>query len=227
MSFRTTTLLMIGCLTTVGAIRPAAAATPDPFESWAYGDRGRLEFGVGAAGVTNDPFLWRGGVTWRVGIHFFELLALDMRWFLSPDRGEDDLKGITQELIGLNEIAPDISRMLFAFTPGVLFTPLHAEDGGIASLDLSLFVGGGIVHTVDDENLINCPAEYVEYMEQDHPAFTYGVNLRIKLQDIVAFTILPQLIHHTEEVPSGWGLNEETKNNWLFNLQVSFLTPEF
>jgi len=220
-------LILLGAVLASSAIQPASASPADPFSTWAYGDRGRLEFGFGAGGVTNDPFLWRGGFTWRVGIHFFELLALDMRWFLSPDREADDLKGLTHMLIETKELAPDISRMTFAFTPGVLFTPLHAEDGGIASLDLSLFVGGGIVHTEDDENLILCPSEYVDYLEQDHPAFTYGVNLRIKLEDVVAFTVLPQLIHHTEEVPSSWGLNEETKNNWLLNFQVSFLTPEF
>jgi len=210
----------------IASAGPASAQTADPFESWAYGDRGRLEFGFGAGGVTNDPFLWRGGVTWRVGIHFFELLALDMRWFLAPESEEDhDLKDLTNQLLHRNEITPDISRMLFAFTPGVLFTPLHAEDGGIASLDLSFFVGGGIVHTKEDEAFLYGGSK--DYIEQDHPAFTYGVSLRIKLDDVVAFGMHPQLIHHTEEVDTGWGLNEETKNNWLLNIQVSFLTPEF
>lgn len=203
-----------------------AEEIPDPFESWQYGDRGRLEIGVGAAGITNDPFVRRGGPTLRVGIHLFEAVAIDLRFFIMPDGGDKDLKGLTHMLMATKEVVPDISRMLFAFTPGVLYTPLHVEDWGIGALDFSLFVGGGIVYTEEDEELIFVSEEYGT---QVHPAFTYGVNLRIKLADVVAFSLMPQVIHHDEEVERydfSEGPLVESKANLMLNAQISFLTPE-
>ena len=217
-------LLLALCLAPVSTA--LAQEAPDPFDSWQYGDRGRFEIGFGAGGITNDPFLRRGGFTWRVGIHLFEMLAIDLRWFLMPDRGADDLKDLTAYLAETSEVVPDISRVLFAFTPGVLYTPLHVEDWGVASLDFSLFVGAGMMHTVEDEELIDTTEEYAV---QTHPAFSYGVNLRIKLDDVVAFSIMPQVIHHDEDVQLAFSeeLFIESKANVMLNAQISFLTPEF
>jgi len=219
-------LLLVLSLCVAPCTTGLAQDAPDPFESWQYGDRGRLEIGVGGGGITNDPFLRRGGVSWRVGIHLFELLAVDLRWLLMPGRGEGDLKDLTSYLTATNEVTPDISRVLFAFTPGILFTPLHVEDWGVGALDFSLFVGGGILRTEEDEELV-MPTE--EYAVQIHPAFSFGMNLRVKIADVVALSVMPQMIRHEEEVQrtDSDEMVVESKANLVFNAQISFLTPEF
>ena len=214
---------LLGLLLTLTCALPARAA--DPFDSWQIRDRGRVEIGFGAGGVTNDPFLERLLITARVAIHAHELFAIDLRFFVSPNLGESDLKETTFKMMQQKEVVPDISRLIFVFTPGVLFTPLHVEAGRLAAFDLSFFFGGGMLLTHDDEDLIAMTSEGEEYFKQVHPGLTMGMSLRVLIEPGVAFSFHPQMLTHIEQVHREDGMNLEMKNNLMMVWQVSFLTP--
>jgi len=215
----------MGVALLIATVFACPARADGPFDDWMYSDRGRVEIAVGLGGVTNDPFLKRLYVVPRVALHVHEVLAVDLRFFLSPNLGDSDLSNLAGKLQHQKEVVPDISRILFAFTPGVLLTPLHLEDDGIAAFDLSLFAGAGLVVTEDDRDLISVTPEGEPYFEQTHPVLAFGLSARLMLDPGVAFGFHPQWNTHVEQVHREDGMNLETKQNFFLVFSVSFLTP--
>ncbi len=219
MSRLTTATLVLAAVTAM-ALGPITAQASTASQVWTLGDQGQIEIGIGAGGTTNDPFLKRFLIGWRVAFHPHDVLALDLRFFVSPNLGDADRKALTNQLEQRNEVVPDLSRILFAFTPGLMMTPLHAEEGG-ASLDFSFFVGGGMVVTQDDEELVQGGEE--QYRDQVLPAMSWGVSARVKLFERIAFGLYPQFVTHIEQVSRAEGLNLEMKNNLFMMFQFSVL----
>ena len=202
----------------------SANNSSDPFDAWQVSDRGRIELGIGAGAVTNDPFLNRLIITPRIALHIHELFAVDLRFIISPDRGEDELKDLAHRLMEQKEVVPDLSRLIFAFTPGVLFSPLHLETGNGAAFDLSFFLGGGLVVTHDDEDLAFWAGSDT-YLEQVHPAFAAGVSVRMLFEPGIAISFHPQLTAHVEQYEREGAVYEETREATMMMVQVSFLPP--
>ena len=204
----------------VMALVSNAAHASTASQLWELGDQEQIEIGFGAGLTTNDPFLRRFLIAWRVAFHPHDVLALDLRFFASPNLGDSDRKSLTNQLEQRNEVVPDLSRILFAATPGLLMTPLHAEDGN-AALDFSFFVGGGLVVTQDDEELVQGGEE--KYRDQVLPAMSWGAFVRVKLFNRVAIGMYPQFVSHIEQVSRAEGLNLEMKNNLFLVFQFSVL----
>jgi len=207
----------------VMALSVPYSALADPFDSWQYRDAGRIEVGVGGGFVPKDLFLAQSSVNWRVAIHVHELFAVDLRWLASPTEGEADVRYLTHLLENRWDVDTHLSRVAFAFTPGLLVSPLHAEAPGFGALDVSFYVGGGMVRTLIDFR--GAPVGDDSYTDQIHPVFVLCPSIRLKIADVVAIGFHPIYMVYPEQEGRADGLLEQVKRpGWLI-WQVSLLTP--
>jgi len=217
----------ITCLLFIAAlVSPATVKAQEPTTGSRFADRGRLEIGLGASVITNNAFIRQGFFSWRVAVHLHERVAVDLRWFAREFGGDLARKPLINQFDQRaetipDEAAPSISRAVFAFTPGILVTPVHVEDQGVAALSISIFAGAGLVRTLDEEELQ--PQE--PFDDQTLPSVTAGLSMRLKLKNTVAFSAHPQLAIYTEKVTRVESEPSKVLSPLLLTFQVSILTP--
>jgi hypothetical protein len=235
------TIVAIAALASLLAA-PASAYEPDQ----ALGEP-TLDLAFNPGFSANDDFVHLGGLGLRVAFRPIRLLGVDFMLAGMPDRGEGDYTSLTGRFRNEEEVVPDISRLtsatLVSFVTSPLVGQLHSPTSAPHFVAWYLLIGGGGVSTRDDTAIVRSPcAEYAtmqerkadtangcQYVDQVHPAFTFGTGLRGRFFGALLVGLEVRVIAYTEEIfrpyggPEEVGLDEKKLVWW--SLQVGASLP--
>ena len=107
-----------------------------------------LNVGAGFGTNYNDPFISQTFVRVDAGYQF-GVVGVEASVLYSPDRGQDDWKALTEQLVNYNRVSPDISKVgLGGDLQAVFMTP--SSSAGAAKVSAGMAWGVGMVYTADD-----------------------------------------------------------------------------
>lgn len=186
---------------------------------------GRYEAAPHIGFVTNDPFINRYLVGGSFAYHVTEIFGVELSGTFSPTFGTLDYKGITKQIIGENEVTPDISRIQFYVNGNFQFSPIYGKvalgAGRIIGFDLFGVFGTGVVNTKDDLVALqktDDPAA-IATESQFHPTLNFGGGIRIIFSDTFAWRIEGRGLSYIEVLESS---TLEMKNNFTLLSSFSF-----
>ena len=167
-----------------------------------------LALTVAGSAVVNDPFLKRRGVRTNVVKRLSPMVGVEATAGFYPDLGESDLTDLTKQISDGNNVAPDISRLMYVADVGVVFYPLRGSGqllGQPVAYDISAGVSFGVAHTKDDGTVSGlldgadnqCPdlsslnsgseqALFCQTQIQNHPTSGSHLGLVLYLSDSMA-----------------------------------------
>lgn len=146
---------------------------------------GRVEATPFVGMVTNDPFIRRIMFGADLAYHFTELFAFELQGSFDPNFQEGDWKPITRQITGANQVAPEISRMMWHMTGNFNFSPFYGKLATVGKnaimFDIYGTFGAGVVGTSDDLELIGNEGEprAEATRNQVHPTLSFGGGLRV------------------------------------------------
>lgn len=186
---------------------------------------GRFEATPNIGLVTNDPFIRRILFGVDLGYHVTEIFAIELRGAFSPNLGDGDHKAITKQIIGANQVTPEISRMMWYSTMNFSYSPLYgkiAVPGGGDPIIFDIYgtFGLGIVGTLDDLELIQKEDDplAIATASQVHPALSFGGGLRVAFNKTFALRFEARSMSYIGVLES---TRLELKNNILLSLGAS------
>lgn len=189
---------------------------------------GRWELSPHAAFVSNDPFLNRYIVGAGVGYHITEIFAIEGMIDFSPDLGEGDWKPLTSQLVGENNVSPDISKLTYFGEACFVFSPIYGKAAirgrNIINFDIYGKFGMGATATADDLDALQAEGEptAVATQNQVHPTTNFGGGARVVFNQNVALRVEGRSMIYIETVDSD---TLEMKNNFIIQAAVSFFVP--
>lgn len=190
---------------------------------------GRVEAGVHAGAVANDPFLNRYIIGATVGYHLTEVFSLEADLGFSPDLGDDvDWKPLTHQLVENNHVSPDISKLGLYGSFGFGFSPIYgkvAVGHRIIIFDIFGVFGAGLARTADDLDALQAdPGDIAAEASanQFHPTTNLGGGLRIVLSPSFAVRLEGRSLVYIETVQS---TTLEMKNNLILQATATFFFP--
>ena len=181
---------------------------------------GRGEGGVHLGFVTNDPFINRYLFGGDFTYHVTEVLGLGIDGTFSPDFGQGDWKGITDQLVNNNKVSPDISKLIWNLNATAQFSPIYGKlavvGGKIIVFDIYGIFGFGVVGTLDDEDAIQCDGGATSpctlTLNQVHPTTTAGGGFRVAFSKRIAARIEGRTLSWVETLN---GTSLEMKNYFI------------
>ena len=196
---------------------------------------GRYEFAPHVGFVTNDPFVRRILFGAGLGYHITEVLGIEASGSFSPELGEGDTsadyKRITRQLLTVNQVSPDISKILAIANASFQFSPIYGKlavgSSGIINFDIFGSFGTGIVLTRDDANAfgIENPDDDPDFDATDqqmHPTLNYGFGARVVLSEGFAIRVEGRGLSYIEVLES---TSLEMKNNFTVLASASLFFP--
>lgn len=211
------------------ALLASPARARESFEEAVHGPR--LEI-AGTFGGGGDDFVRRGGGGLRVSFLPIRFVGAELLMFAMPELGPASYTQRLNVFRFAAEVAPDISPETGLFTGSVLLVPLLGRvtfpDGARGELGLHLGLGGGMVATVDDVDLVQhvcaqyAPAEQrgrqdegCHVVRQVHPvlSFTAGIRLVLPPGMVIRFDVSRHL--HPEQFPGFDGVVRDIEKRWL------------
>ncbi len=187
---------------------------------------GATELTVGGESVVNDPFLQRRSVVVGVSHEVLGPLRLGAQYGFAPDRGEEDWKPLTTQLVNENSVSPDISKytMYGAIrmeVPVIRTSKNMARGpGGLRHLDteLRVFGGMGFARTTDDLEALQATGDEraVATQFQTHPTSHYGLNTTLYWSDRQGLRVEAEFMDYIETVNA---TTLEMKSNLIIGLE--------
>jgi len=135
--------------------------------------------------VANDPFVSRRGPTLAVEIRPVPYLGFSVMGGVYPNFGQLDWTPLMTEILEENQIAPDISRIMSRQRAAAHWFPVNTELGELVS-SVGLFVGGGLMHTRDDLEVLHEEEtrRFVDSEKQAHGSFSWGLTAEVRRKSI-------------------------------------------
>lgn len=199
-----------------------------------FSKKGRWEASPHVAFVANDPFLKRYIVGAGINYNLTEIFAVELSFDFSPNLGESDYKGITDQLINKNSVSPDISRLGYFGSATFLFSPIYGKvaviGGNIINFDIYTAFGMGMAATQEDLGALNVnntddetdAGLTIATQNQVHPTTNIGGGARIIFSENLAFRLEGRSMIYIETVNS---TQLEMKNNFIVQGAVSMFFP--
>ncbi|MEQ1572104.1 MAG: hypothetical protein ABMA64_41130 [Myxococcota bacterium] len=149
------------------------------------GELPQIEATVGLEGTFNDPFVRRRGPVGSVAARWngWTSTALSGAWY--PNLGQADYTGATQILIERNGLVPDISRVQWRAVALQDFVVFHGDPSAQFTGGLRLGLGGGVLGTADDLELLGKggEAQAERTASEVHPVFAASVAMDLSKGD--------------------------------------------
>jgi outer membrane beta-barrel protein len=177
--------------------------------------------------VTNDPFINRYIIGAGIAYHITEIFAVELLGNFSPDFGEADWKGVTEQLVHENRVSPDISKILYFGQLNFQFSPIYgkvAVGQKIINFDIFGTFGTGIVNTKDDLEALQCTDDpsCIATQSQFHPTTNFGGGFRIIFSRNVALRLEGRSMVYIETIDS---TTLEMKNNFMILASGTYFFP--
>ena len=194
----------------------------------------RLEFGMYAGGVTNDPFLrrWLGGVS--ATYHLNDLVAIELAQSFSPDLGAADNRQLTNEIKTTYAASPTISKVGPQGSVDLMFSPLYGKiafnRANIVNFDIFFVAGGGYSSTTDTLESTGEEAplttQEADALQEAHFTTNFGFGFRGAFNDRMAVRIdgrsYQYIEHSVEHVATNPDESLEMKSNFVAQVGLSF-----
>lgn len=184
---------------------------------------GRYEIAPFVGFVTNDPFMNRYMFGADATYHATEVFGVQ----LAGGGSLNSQKPITEQLVGENQVSPDISNIGWFGTATLQFSPIYgkvAVGPGVINFDVYGLFGFGIVQTSDDLEALqgeNNPVAQAT-ASQIHPTSNFGGGFRVIFSPNVAARLEGRSMIYIETVNS---TTLEMKNNFMVLGALSFFLP--
>jgi outer membrane beta-barrel protein len=185
---------------------------------------GRGEFMPYAGMITNDPFIRRILFGANIGYHITEIFQFELQGSFSPNFKQGDHKAITRQIVNSNQVAPEISRMMYHVTANFNFSPFYGKVATIGRsaiiFDIYGTAGAGIVGTEDDLEIVDATDDPLALAthRQVHPAITFGGGVRVAFTNTFGLRFEVRSLSYINAIES---TNLELKNNLTLILGAS------
>jgi outer membrane beta-barrel protein len=187
----------------------------------------RLEVTPTLAAMPSDFFLRRYIFGVNLAYHVSEIFSIELFGAYSPNLKDVDKKPLFNYLRRRVSIQADISRIMMLLQLDLGLSPIYGKvefAKSIVNYDLYLLVGGGMVFTVDDEEIASQEPEDRRYVRQLHPSANFGLGFRVAFNEWFAIRLEGRWTFHVEQVVLS-ELALELKNNFSIHLGASFFLP--
>lgn len=175
---------------------------------------------VGPAVTRNDPFVTMTSLelSGRIGA---PRIGFEGRFAFSPSFGDADLTTLSEQLIEVAGIAPDISRPRWRVDAVVIGYPVYATHEAWTGL-VGVFGGVGAVSTRDDLELLGQEQnpDYAMFEIQNHPSLIFGASFEARYNR-VGVRLRTQHLLYDEQVG---GVETQRKHPVQVGLEFVFST---
>ncbi|MEC7984460.1 MAG: outer membrane beta-barrel domain-containing protein [Myxococcota bacterium] len=140
---------------------------------------------AGVSTITNDPFLYRRGISTAYTFYPREMFAFKAVAEFYPDFGDADWKPLTKQLVEQNSVSPDISKMQALAYGTIGIEPLYYHANGHRGF-LGFNAGLGMVQTVDDLSALQAEEDVraISSQIQNHLLNVFGIYTGVSTKRI-------------------------------------------
>jgi hypothetical protein len=200
---------------------------------------------TGTMSVTASEWTVRGGPGFRATAWPMRLMGGEFSVQVQPDAGSREFTPLVQRLAFREEVVPEISRELLSVQGAFVIAPLlgkfRGPGGEVFDLRWLFNIGGGMVMTQDDTELVeetspchgnsvaqNSAIAECAYIQEVHPIFTVGTGVRASFGGfLLGFDL--RFDAHEESFYRGFGGPTEVGVNeikrFLFTVTVGGAIP--
>ncbi|MBN2798977.1 MAG: hypothetical protein JXX28_07495 [Deltaproteobacteria bacterium] len=174
-----------------------------------------VELGVGLSGEleSNDPFLSYAAPGLRLMAAPLPWVEVSLHGAVLPDRGDADLSAMGREVVQDLGVVPDLARIR---QRGELTLALMPSAGSMGRWERRVggYLGGGVVHTLDDLDALGLADDPVFLATEDqwHVSTVYGLSGELR-RDALGLGVRLERHHYTEVV--GTTTLETRNTRWV------------
>lgn len=177
-----------------------------------------------SAGVltnVNDPFVRRNALAVHGRHHLTPTISVGGLVDFAPDRGSDDWRPLTTQLVEENSVSPDISKTSWTVALPLGIDPLRT-DLGPASTATQVYMGPAMMRTVDDLEALQAVgdprAEATQF--QTHVGVVWGLTTDILWPGNIGARFRLHRATHIETVNA---TTLQMKSNFMLGFEVLML----